>query len=168
MCRGGWWLKWKLLSCWWRIGFFFAEIFTFAEKLQNEQCVKQYAKKSSITCVLSAFEVLEGYLIRGGGAELRDGPEVAPVVSGVRRTRRQSRELHDLLRRRSVGHVWIWRLSARKSSALKRMIDLSKQPSKAHRKIKSQFSSNTPVFETAAASEKKFLAHFDGYESSGC
>ena len=37
--RGGWRLKWKLRSCWWRIGYSFVEIFICEIKFQNEQCV---------------------------------------------------------------------------------------------------------------------------------
>ena len=36
--RGGWWLKWKLRSCWWWIGYSFGEIFICVLKFQNMQC----------------------------------------------------------------------------------------------------------------------------------
>ena len=36
----GLWLRWKLWSCQWRIGYSFAEIFTLAEKIQNNQCAQ--------------------------------------------------------------------------------------------------------------------------------
>ena len=48
---GGWWLKWKLRACWWRFGYSFAEIFTFAEDFQKEQCVLWFSDRiSSVKC----------------------------------------------------------------------------------------------------------------------
>ena len=36
--RGDWWLKWKLILSWWRIGPKFAERITFAEKFCKTRC----------------------------------------------------------------------------------------------------------------------------------
>ena len=45
--RGGKQLKWKLRSCWWRIGYFFAKTFICAEKLSSKFFKNQYFWKMS-------------------------------------------------------------------------------------------------------------------------
>ena len=44
--RGGWWLKWTLTACWWRIGPSFAEEITFADYFEKVQWGPQSVKVS--------------------------------------------------------------------------------------------------------------------------
>ena len=60
MYRGGWWLKWKLISSRWRIWPYFAERNTLAEKFSKSGCVystrfwvSKYMQKIKNVAVLS-------------------------------------------------------------------------------------------------------------------
>ena len=53
-CRGGWWLKWKLIPCLWRNAPACADLFTFADYFQKLRCVSRM--QCATTCIGISFD----------------------------------------------------------------------------------------------------------------